>query len=182
MVDKPIIIETQRFEDFRGWLSVSAEGFHVVQINQGFSKKAGTLRGLHFQEGEHAQAKMVSCLHGSIFNVAVDLRPGDTFGYAYGEILSFENQKQMLIPRGFAHGYLTLEDNTLMQWYVDNDFCAEAARAVRYDSDFIWKSESWPEGEYIVSEKDRNAGKFPFSIAKDKQWWFNKNIGCHQGG
>ena len=58
MVDKPEIIETQRFEDFRGWLSVSAEGFHVVQINQGFSKKAGTLRGLHFQEGEHAQAKL----------------------------------------------------------------------------------------------------------------------------
>lgn len=166
MVDKPEIIETQRFEDFRGWLSVSAEGFHVVQINQGFSKKAGTLRGLHFQEGEYAQAKLVSCLHGSIFNVAVDIRPGDTFGYAYGEILSFENQKQMYIPRGFAHGYLTLEDDTLMQWCVDNDFCAEAARAVRYDSDFIWESESWPEGEYIVSEKDRNAEKFSFSIAK----------------
>ena len=74
---KPIIIETQRFEDFRGWLSVSAEGFHVVQINQGFNKKAGTLRGLHFQDGEYAQAKLVSCLHGSIFNVAVDIRPGD---------------------------------------------------------------------------------------------------------
>lgn len=118
--------------------------------------------------GEYAQAKLVSCLHGSIFNVAVDIRPGDTFGYAYGEILSFENQKQMYIPRGFAHGYLTLEDDTLMQWCVDNDFCAEAARAVRYDSDFIWESESWPEGEYIVSEKDRNAEKFPFSIAKDK--------------
>ena len=90
---KPIIIETQRFEDFRGWLSVSAEGFHVLQINQGFSKKAGTLRGLHFQEGEHAQAKLVSCLHGSIFNVAVDIRPGDTFGYAYGEILPFEKSE-----------------------------------------------------------------------------------------
>ena len=77
---KPIIIETQRFEDFRGWLSVSAEGFHVAQTNQGFSKRAGTLRGLHFQEGDHAQAKLVSCLHGSIFNVAVDLRLGDTFG------------------------------------------------------------------------------------------------------
>ena len=74
-----------------------------------------------------------------------------------GEILSFENQKQMLIPRGFAHGYLTLEDNTLMQWCVDNDFCAEAARAVRYDSDFAWQTEPWPEGEYIVSEKDQRA-------------------------
>lgn len=130
---KPIIIETQRFEDFRGWLSASAEEFHGVQINQGFSKKAGTLRGLHFQEGKHAWAKLISCLRGSIFNVAVNIRPGDTFGYAYGEILSFENQKQMLIPRGFAHGYRTLEDDTLMQWCVDNDFCEEAAKAVRYD-------------------------------------------------
>ncbi len=113
-MDKPIIIETKKYEDFRGWLSVSAEDFHVVQINQGYSRKKFTLRGLHFQEGEHAQAKLVSCLQGSIFNVAVDLRPGDTFGHAYGEILSFENQKQMYIPRGFAHGYLTLEDDTLM--------------------------------------------------------------------
>lgn len=160
MVDKPEIIETQRFEDFRGWLSVlvdSKVNFHVVQINQGYSRKKFTLRGLHFQEGEHAQAKLVSCLHGSIFNVAVDLRPGDTFGYAYSEILSFENQKQMLIPRGFAHGYLTLEDNTLMQWYVDNDFRAEAARAVRYDSDFAWQTEPWPVMEYIISEKDESA-------------------------
>ena len=140
-MDKPIIIETKRFEDFRGWLSVPLDkeiDFHVVQINQGYSKKKFTLRGLHYQEGEHSQAKLVSCLHGSIFNVAVDLRPGETYGHAYGEILSFENQKQMYIPRGFAHGYLTLEDDTLMQWCVDNDFCAAAAKAVRYDSEFNW--------------------------------------------
>lgn len=168
-MDKPIIIETKKFEDFRGWLSVPPDqeiDFHVVQINQGYSRKKFTLRGLHYQEGEHSQAKLVSCLHGSIFNVAVDLRLGETYGHAYGEILSFENQKQMYIPRGFAHGYLTLEDDTLMQWCVDNDFCAEAARAVRYDSDFAWQTEPWPAGEYIVSEKDRNAEKFPFSIAK----------------
>ena len=159
---KPIIIETQRFEDFRGWLSVPVDrsiDFHVVQINQGYSKKAFTLRGLHFQEGEHAQAKLVSCLHGSIFNVAVDLRPGETFGHAYSAVLSFENRKQMYIPRGFAHGYLTLEDDTLMQWCVDNDFYGEAAKAVRYDSDIVWEGEPWPVGEYIVSEKDRNAMK-----------------------
>ena len=161
MVDKPVIIETQQFEDFRGWLSVPVDksiDFHVAQINQGFSKKAGTLRGLHFQEGEHAQAKLVSCLRGSIFNVAVDIRPGGTFGYAYGEILSFENQKQMLIPRGFAHGYLTLEDDTLMQWCVDNDFCGEAAKAVRYDDpDIKWQTMTWPKGEYILSDKDKSA-------------------------
>ena len=54
-------------------------------------------------------------------------------------------------------GYLTLEDDTLMQWCVDNDFCGEAAKAVRYDSDFVWEGEPWPEAEYIISEKDRNA-------------------------
>lgn len=101
----------------------------------------------------------MSCLHGSIFNVAVDLRPSETFGHAYSEVLSFENRKQMLIPRGFAHGYLTLEDDTLMRWCVDNDFCGEAAKAVQYDSDFIWEGEPWPEAEYIISEKDRNAMK-----------------------
>lgn len=159
-MDKPVVIETKKYEDFRGWLSVPLDkeiDFCLVQINQGYSKKKFTLRG-YYQEGEHAQAqaKLVSCLNGKIFNVAVDLRPGETYGHAYGEILSFENQKQMYIPRGFAHGYLTLEDNTLMQWCVDNDFCAEAARAVRYDSDFIWQTESWPTGEYILSEKDRS--------------------------
>ena len=157
---KPVIIETQRFEDFRGWLSVlvdSKVNFHVVQINQGYSRKKFTLRGLHYQEGEHAQAKLVSCLHGSIFNVAVDLRPGETFGHAYSAVLSFENRKQMYIPRGFAHGYLTLEDDTLMQWCVDNDFYGTAAKVVRYDSEFNWQTNPWPVMEYILSEKDKSA-------------------------
>ena len=83
-----------------------------------------------------------------------DLRPGKCFGYSYSEILSFENRKMMYIPKGFAHGYLTLEDDTLMQWCVDQDFCGEAAQAVRYDDpDLVWKGEAWPKGEYIISEK-----------------------------
>lgn len=161
-MDRPQIIKIQPFEDFRGWLAVPLDqgiDFHVVQINQGYSKKAWTLRGMHFQEGINAQAKLVSCLHGAIFNVAVDLRQGENFGYAYGEVLSFENQKQMLIPRGFAHGYLTMTDDTLMQWCVDNAFCAEAASAVRYDSEFRWQTDAWPTGKYILSEKDQHAAK-----------------------
>ena len=67
------------------------------------------------------------------------------------------NQKQILIPRGFAHGYLTLEDDTLMQWCVDNDFCAAAAKTVRYDSEFNWQTNPWPMMEYILSEKDKSA-------------------------
>ena len=115
--DKPQVFIPPAFEDFRGYLSVPYDRdvpFQVCQINQGYSREAFTLRGLHFQMGEHAQAKMVSCLHGSIFNVAVDLRPGKCFGYSYSEVLSFENRKMMYIPKGFAHGYLTLEDDTLM--------------------------------------------------------------------
>ena len=83
---KPIILTAPAFEDFRGYLAVPYDqsiNFTVRQISQGYSKKAFTLRGMHFQEGEHAQAKLVSCLHGSIFNVAVDLRPGETYGHAY---------------------------------------------------------------------------------------------------
>ena len=99
MNTKPIILTVPSFEDFRGYLAVPYDqsiNFTVRQINQGYSRKAFTLRGLHFQEGEHAQAKLVSCLHGSIFNVAVDLHPGETFGHAYSAVLSFENRKQML--------------------------------------------------------------------------------------
>lgn len=161
----PITFTIPIFEDFRGYLSVPYDqsmglDFQVKQINQGYSKRAFTLRGLHYQTGDAAQAKLVSCLRGSIFSVAVDLRSGDTSGQAYSEILSWENRKMMYVPRGFAHGYLTLEDDTLMQWCVDNDFCAEAARAVRYDDpDMIWNGESWPKGDYIMSDKDRNAMK-----------------------
>lgn len=82
---KPIILTVPVFEDFRGYLAVPYDksiNFTIRQVNQGYSRKAFTLRGLHFQEGEHAQAKLVSCLHGSIFNVAVDLRLGETFGHA----------------------------------------------------------------------------------------------------
>ena len=161
------IITVSAFEDFRGYLSVIYDNslpfhFNVKQINQGYSKKKNTLRGLHFQEAPFEQAKLVTCLHGSIFNVALDIRPdSDSFGHAYGEVLSFENRKMMYIPRGYAHGYLTLEDDTLMQWCVDNDFSGASARAIRYDDyDIVWENGlSWlgDSSEYIISEKDRTA-------------------------
>lgn len=161
IMTKPMVYTVPAYEDFRGYLAVlydQSVDFMIRQINHGYSKKANTLRGLHFQEEPHAQAKLVSCLHGSIFNVAVDLRQGETFGHAYSAVLSFGNRKQMWIPRGFAHGYLTLEDDTLMQWCVDNDFCGEAAKAVRFDDpDIVWEDDPWPDVEYILSEKDRNA-------------------------
>ena len=165
MVDKPEIIETQRFEDFRGWFSVPVDrsiDFHVVQINQGFSRKAGTLRGLHFQEGEHAQAKLVSCLHGSIFNVAVDLRPGETYGHAYSAVLSFENQKQMLIPRGFAHGFLVLSDSAEFCYKCDDVYHPGDEDGLMWNDPTI--GIEWPaldgdglfdESQLVLSDKDR---------------------------
>lgn len=117
------IIESQSFSDFRGYTSVLFDAsvatnldFRIVQINQGFSIKTYTLRGFHYQEEPHAQAKMVSCLHGSVYNVAVDIRADSpTFGKYTVEILTAENRKTMYIPKGFVHGYLTLEPNTLIQ-------------------------------------------------------------------
>lgn len=160
------ILKQENFKDFRGCTSVlfdasvSADlNFHIVQINQGFSIKPYTLRGLHYQEGPHAQAKLVSCIHGSIFNVAVDIRPDSpAYGKYTAEILSVENQKVMYIPKGFAHGYLTLEPNTLMQWCVDSEFYADAAKCLRWDSCGI----DWPGKveEFVISEKDRNGVRF----------------------
>lgn len=162
MITEIKIIDKKIYTDFRGYTSVLFDisvatdlNFHIVQINQGFSIKPYTLRGLHYQEEPHAQAKLVSCIHGSIFNVAVDIRPASpTYGMYTAEILSAENQKVMYIPKGFAHGYLTLEPNTLMQWCVDTEFCAEAAKCLRWDSCGI----DWPGNmeEFVISEKDRN--------------------------
>ena len=165
-LNKIKILTPQSFMDLRGCTSVLFDAsvatdlnFHIVQINQGFSIKPYTLRGLHYQEEPHAQAKLVSCIHGSIFNVAVDIRPDSpAYGKYTAEILSAENQKVMYIPKGFAHGYLTLEPNTLMQWCVDTEFCAEAAKCLRWDSCGI----DWPGNveEFVISEKDRNGLRF----------------------
>lgn len=170
-MDIPKIITQETYEDFRGFLSVPFDAttlsdldFQIHQINQGYSKNKFTLRGLHLQAQPHAQAKLVSCLHGSICNVAVDIRPcSPAFGTYYAEILSFENRKMMCIPKGFAQGYLTLEDDTFMQWCVDEDFCPSAARCLRFDdADVVSETGEhgipWPCNltEAIISEKDRN--------------------------
>lgn len=157
-----LIEKVDVFHDFRGsnyfpFDKVRAERlrFHVQQINQSFSVASWTIRGIHYQTQPYEQAKLVQCLTGSIFNVAVDIRQDSpTFGQYKAEILSKENHKMMYIPRGFAHGFLTLEPNTLVQWCVDNDFCKEAAKCIRWDSCGI----EWPgkKEEYIISDKDKN--------------------------
>lgn len=125
-----------------------------VQENESCSSY-GVLRGLHYQLPPHAQAKLVRVVKGKIYDVAVDIRKDSpTFGKYVGFELSGENKRQLFIPRGFAHGFVTLEDNTIVQYKTDNYY------APSYEGSILWKDESlkiiWPidENKINLSEKD----------------------------
>lgn len=137
------ILESDVHQDHRGFLSIPIStkelekngiNFNIIQINQGYSMKPYTIRGMHFQIEPFSQAKLISANRGSFFSVAVDIREGSqTFGHWCGEEISFKNQKVMYVPRGFAHGYLTLEKDTVLQYCVDNEYDAKSAKALRFD-------------------------------------------------
>ncbi|TDO94085.1 dTDP-4-dehydrorhamnose 3,5-epimerase [Halanaerobium saccharolyticum] len=159
------IIETKVFEDNRGWFteSYSAKkfkdnGFDVefIQDNHSLSKEKEVLRGLHFQLEPRAQTKLVRCTRGSIYDVAVDLREGSsTYKKWFGVELSAENKKQFLIPKGFAHGFLTLSDNSEVQYKVDEYYAPEYDRSIRFDDPEI--NVNWEIDNPTLSEKDKNA-------------------------
>lgn len=129
------IIEPRVFTDSRGYFFESYNekefkqnglNYTFVQDNQSFSKY-GTIRGLHFQKGEHAQAKLVRVISGEVLDVAVDIRRNSpTYGKHVAVKLSCENQKQLLIPRGFAHGFSVLSDTAVFTYKCDNFYCKEA--------------------------------------------------------
>ena len=125
-----------------------------VQDNEAKSNK-GVLRGLHFQTGEHAQGKLVRVVKGAVYDVAVDIRSrSETYGMSFGIVLSGENKKQLWVPRGFAHGYLVLEDDTVFSYKCDNYYNKSAERGIRYDDPDL--SISWPTVDvpFLISEKD----------------------------
>ena len=149
------IIEPKVFGDHRGWFeeSWSKAGFEAngqfydfVQDNHSFSAQKGTLRGLHFQKGEYSQAKLVRCVRGEILDVAVDLRhESPTYKKWAGVVLSAENHLELLIPRGFAHGFVTLTDNVEFLYRVDNFYAPEHEASIRYDDPEIgvdWRLEN----------------------------------------
>lgn len=159
------IIETRVFEDNRGWFteSFSAKKFKdngldikFIQDNHSLSKEKGVLRGLHFQLDPKAQTKLVRCTRGSIYDVAVDLRKGSlTYKKWFGVELSAENKKQFLIPKGFAHGFLTLSENVEVQYKVDEYYAPEYDRSIRFDEPEI--NVDWRIKNPILSDKDQNA-------------------------
>lgn len=126
-----------------------------VQDNHSVSNEIGTLRGLHFQSPPHAQAKLVRCGRGAIFDVAVDIRNGSpTYGHWIGYELTAENGHQLYVPIGFAHGFVTLEPESEIVYKCSDYYAAEAEGAVRWDSCGI----SWPmNGDPILSDKDASA-------------------------
>ena len=160
-----VIIEPQVFGDARGWFmeSWSAKkmedvGIHVafVQDNHSFSAQKGTLRGLHYQLNPMAQAKLLRASRGAIFDVAVDIRRGSpTYAQWVGVELSAENYRQLFIPRGFAHGFITLTDNVEVQYKADNLYAPDCDGNIRWDDPAI--GVAWPLTPTVLSEKDAAA-------------------------
>ena len=152
------------FGDARGWFveQYNAERYKAagivadfVQDNESLSSQ-GVIRGLHWQAGEHAQAKLVRVIRGAVWDVAVDIRKGSpTYGRHVSAVLSAENRLQLYIPRGFAHGFIVLEDDTLFSYKCDNLYCPQADRGMLFSDPAL--AIEWPDiGVPLkLSEKDQ---------------------------
>lgn len=155
----------QRFSDYRGWFSEiwplkddrgSDSFFSLKQQNLAFSQKKGTLRGLHYQTGVYAQAKIVACMSGEILDAAVDLRESSsTYLDHFLVPLSAETPQRLIIPRGFAHGYLTMTDNVLVTYWTDNEYMPT------HEGGLCWNDPAagidWGIDQPILSQKDAGA-------------------------
>jgi dTDP-4-dehydrorhamnose 3,5-epimerase len=161
------ILEPKYFEDFRGYFceTYSSRTMHefgidavFVQDNHSYNNKKGIVRGIHFQNNPRAQAKLVRCVRGRVMDYAVDLRKDSpTFKKWVKVELSAENHKQILIPQGFGHGYITLEDNCEVFYKNDELYYPEYDRAIAYNDPEI--AIDWGMDSPIISEKDTKAPK-----------------------
>lgn len=166
-LDGVVILEPKVFGDHRGFFMESWSqkvlddlGLHYnfVQDNHSKSTVKGTLRGIHFQKGDKAQAKLVRCVKGAVLDVAVDLRHNSpTYKKWVAVELSEENKKQLLIPRGFGHGFVTLTDDVEFLYKADNYYAPEADGGIRWNDPTI--GVEWGVEEPVLSEKDE---KNPF--------------------
>ena len=156
------IIELEKLEDERGFFSRSWDrnefkeqglNHNLVQCNISFSKKRGTLRGMHFQKKPFEETKRVRCTRGKIFDVIIDLRAeSNTYKKWIGMELKSDDFKMLYIPEGFAHGFQTLEDNTEVFYQVSNWFSPEHERGIRWDDKEL--DIKWPIDNPIISKKD----------------------------
>ena len=168
-IDGVWVIEPKVFNDARGYfMEAFKEGefranigdVHFVQDNESKSS-FGVLRGLHYQKGEHSQAKLVRVIKGKVLDVAVDLRQSSpTFGKYVSVELSEENKRQFFIPRGFAHGFLVLSEEAIFTYKVDNAYAPQAEASIRFNDETV--GIDWPVGgeQLLLSDKDGHAVSF----------------------
>ena len=163
-LDGCFVIEPKIFNDERGYFLESfnentfqngiGQQVHFVQDNQSFSTK-GVLRGLHYQTGDYAQAKLVRVLQGEVLDVAVDIRPNSkSYGEHVSVLLSAEKQNQFFIPRGFAHGFLVLSDTATIFYKCDNFYNKESEGGIIYNDPTLNIDWQFSEAALIISEKD----------------------------
>lgn len=158
------VIELKKLEDERGffsraWCNEETGNFaltnSIVQANMSFSKHKGTLRGLHYQKSPFQEGKYLRCIRGKIFDVIVDLRKDSpTFLKWFGVELSAENRKMIYAPENFAHGFVTLEDNSEVHYLVTKPYHGQAEKGIRWNDPTI--GIEWPEKIVHVSDKDAN--------------------------
>lgn len=172
------IVEPKVFGDHRGFFMESwsqrafeEAGLHYafVQDNHSSSTVKGTLRGIHFQRGDKAQAKLVRCVRGAVLDVAVDLRPSSpNYKKWIGVELSAENKRQLLIPRGFGHGFLTLTDDVEFLYKADNPYAPEADGGIRWSDPDI--GVDWGVDEPILSGKDSSSPYLKDAVTGFEEW------------
>jgi dTDP-4-dehydrorhamnose 3,5-epimerase len=158
------LIEPERVEDERGFFArtychqeFEQHGieFKFVQCNISFNQKRGTLRGMHYQAEPHAEAKLVRCTSGAIFDVIADLRlESPTYRRWHGFELSAGNRLMVYAPQGFAHGFQTLANDTEVFYQMSHAYHAESARGIRWDDPAL--GVRWPLADIIISERDRS--------------------------
>jgi dTDP-4-dehydrorhamnose 3,5-epimerase len=164
-VISPNIIKDERgyfFESYNknNFEKITGISVNFVQDNQSSSSR-GVLRGLHYQTGVHAQAKLVRVIKGKVLDVCIDLRlDSKTFGKYFSIVLDEIDHKQLYIPRGFAHGFLVLEDDTIFSYKCDNYYEKSSENGILYNDAIINIDWNFPENEFILSDKDKNLPTF----------------------
>ncbi len=167
------IIEPKRIEDNRGYFAIlwnenmlREQGLdsQFSQANMSFNNRKGTLRGMHFQHEPHAQTKLIWCLHGAIYDVLIDIRPHSP---TYGQWASFEmtadSQRFLYVPRGMAHGFQTLDDDTAIVYHVAQDYAPQAEGGIRYNDPAF--NIHWPLPVSEISDKDQHWPDFSLAQA-----------------
>jgi dTDP-4-dehydrorhamnose 3,5-epimerase len=160
------LISLDKKEDDRGFFAryyceEEFQNFNLntkwVQMNNSFSKYKGTLRGLHFQNPPHSEVKLVRCFRGAIWDVVVDIRSNSkTYGQWYGTELSAENRKMMYVPEGFAHGFISLTNDSEILYMVSSTYSNGSEGTLRWDDSF--HCIEWPISPSIISDKDKKSG------------------------